>query len=241
MSERERRSGVILCDGDVEKALAERKNGETIRCACSLVAGKDFTSTSKYLATLLAQQERLSKEIAALKREMTKHDQLTGALSIVYFLKAVHQVLAREKSDTPLALVIIDIDNLKYVNDTYGHPAGNTILSRFGESVQEMMRSGDLFGRLGGDEFCIVIEDTRVLVVKDIIERIRAHYEGLEFDFNKNEVNPVHPSFSYGVAILGVDGTVYEELFAAADARMYEEKRARKNKTLGLVKKRSSA
>jgi diguanylate cyclase (GGDEF)-like protein len=230
MEKTEGRRSVILCDGDPLKAVkqcGQRQNADIV-CACAIVAGEKFTSTSEYLANLLRSQAKLSAEIKKLEREITKHDQLTEALSITFFISHVRELIAHKESDVPPVFTIIDIDDLKRVNDTYGHPAGNTILSRFGECVRKNIYEEDPFGRLGGDEFGILFQHARIEVVQNIIEYIRSQYEKIEFDFNVSRSGEIHPSFSYGVAVYGVDGWTYEELFAQADARMYIEKRARK-------------
>lgn len=230
MEKIEGRRSVILCDGDPLKAVkqcGQRQNADIV-CACAIVAGEKFTSTSEYLASLLRSQEKLSAEIKKLEREMTKHDQLTGALAITFFISHVRELITLKETDIPAVLVIIDIDNLKQVNDMHGHPAGNSILSCFGDCVRKNIREEDPFGRLGGDEFGILFRGATVEVIQEVVECIRSQYEKIEFDFNVSRSDEIHPSFSYGAAVYGLDGTTYEELFAQADARMYIEKRARK-------------
>jgi two-component system, cell cycle response regulator len=81
----------------------------------------------------------------------------------------------------PLSVCICDIDRFKSINDAHGHTAGDEILTSFGKLVRDGIREGDIAGRLGGDEFCIVLPDTGGDRAGQLMERLREHWERLEY------------------------------------------------------------
>src|SRR5262249_46232969 len=108
-------------------------------------------------------------------RELATHDPLTG----VYNRRAVEDVLRKEvdraeRHDRPLAVAMMDADHFKNINDTYGHQTGDEVLRAISGRCQKTLRSNDVFGRYGGEEFVIVFPETSIADAAVVAERLRA-------------------------------------------------------------------
>lgn len=137
--------------------------------------------------------------------------------------------ILREGQDTTLCY--LDLDGLKYVNDTYGHLEGDSYIQNFVELIKANFRSEDTFARIGGDEFCLVFSGS----IKELIERKMAE---ILKEFQQAGFAEYQCSFSYG--IVGIDGGTntlsYDEILQKADGIMYECKRRNKEKYPQLVR-----
>jgi diguanylate cyclase (GGDEF)-like protein len=111
------------------------------------------------------------------------HDALTGLSSRHSLMVQLDFAIGHAvRSGQPLSVCICDIDRFKSINDTHGHSTGDEILAAFGKLVREGIRKGDLAGRLGGDEFCIVLPNTDAENAGPLMERLRQRWERLEYD-----------------------------------------------------------
>ena len=109
---------------------------------------------------------------------------------------------------------MLDVDHLKTINDTEGHPAGDAALRGLGERFRQVLRIGDDGARIGGDEFALILPNTPPEAVEALLDRVR-NVEGME--------RP-SPGFSYGWAQIPGDASERDELVAIADKRLYEAK-----------------
>jgi diguanylate cyclase (GGDEF)-like protein len=159
------------------------------------------------------------------------HDSLTGLLN----RRVMSHILGREWSRAaryrnPLSVVFIDLDDFKGVNDTYGHDRGDLLLTHLADILKAMCRESDTVARYAGDEFVVILPETREKNAARLMERIRAHADAHPADAGGMAI-PV--SISYGVASTeadGVDGP--ERLLKLADERLYNAKKeAKKEKT----------
>ncbi|MGN0701093.1 MAG: diguanylate cyclase domain-containing protein [Oscillospiraceae bacterium] len=144
-----------------------------------------------------------------------EHDELTGALNRTAFNR-VSELL--EDSVTPFALVLLDIDKFKSINDTYGHDVGDLVLTRLVSVLDEEMRAGDKVFRLGGDEFAVFMKRltlTQAWFVKNIIERVNDTVM-----LGINELPPFSVSAGVTFSVLGYDDAVYHN----ADKALYRTK-----------------
>ena len=125
----------------------------------------------------------------------------------------------------PLAMVVADIDFMKTVNDRRGHDCGDRALVIFSDCVQACIREEDLFGRLGGDEFCILLIDVDERRAAEIVERARRELEDME-------VAPgLNMTASFGVAGFRGDDVAFGQVLIRADAALRAAKRRGRNRT----------
>lgn len=160
------------------------------------------------------------------------YDPLTGALN----RRGLHSELRAHAEPMPAgagpAVVALDLDRFKAINDLHGHETGDLVLQRFSEAVRSCIRGEDLFARVGGDEFVVVLPDSTADEAKRMAERIRGEVEALEFA-------PHVPSLQVTVS-LGVGTSVgshpFPTLMRIADQALYEAKRLGRNqvRVLGL-------
>jgi diguanylate cyclase (GGDEF)-like protein len=145
-----------------------------------------------------------------------------------------------ERVGDPLALILLDLDNFKTINDTQGHQAGDEVLRKVGEVLTANVRQVDLAARYGGEEFAVIVPETDLDGALDLAERLRQALESEQIGLQNGAELSVTASF--GAAVKG-DLSGGEKLVAAADKALYEAKRAGKNRVAPepAKKKRSSA
>lgn len=154
-------------------------------------------------------------------------DELTGLANRRHCEERLHAEIARgERYDTPLGVIVSDIDEFKAANDTHGHAFGDLVLQRFADVLRETLRDVDLIGRWGGEEFLIVLPETTLEGAIETAERIRTGFAALEFGPDAAQVGM---TASFGVAGF-VRGMNARELVRAADDALYDAKRRGKNR-----------
>ena len=159
-----------------------------------------------------------------------RHDALTGLPNRRHFYDLLeHAVSACQKQGTTLSVCFCDVDNFKQVNDTHGHMAGDEVLSAFGEVLQRGIRRGDVAGRLGGDEFCVLFPQTTADQAGGCIERIREQLETMAFGIVADRP-PFSVTATFGVVEMAL-GMKLDGLIEAADKALYSAKRAGRNRT----------
>ncbi|MGH9084462.1 MAG: diguanylate cyclase domain-containing protein [Acidimicrobiales bacterium] len=168
-------------------------------------------------------QELLHEAMSDLEHRAT-HDHLTGLPNRVCVFDRIEQaILAGHRSGSPTAVLLLDLNGFKEVNDSLGHLVGDRVLQCFGPRVTGVLRESDTLGRLGGDEFCVVLpEVTGPGEAATVCARITTALE----DPLVVDGMPIRVGASCGIALAPDDGTTAEELLAAADASMYAAKRA---------------
>lgn len=184
----------------------------------------DRTDGKAYGSEHVASANRIARHIARLLEygRNAARDPVSGLPNRRAFEQALDRELARSKrTGSPVAVVFIDLDNLKQLNDSYGHAKGDEVIRAVGDALLRVLRPYDFAGRYGGDEFALLLgvpsdSDNGIAwriadAVADLAEQLR-----------------VGISISVGVAHCPTDGMTAEELIRKADARMYENKRAKK-------------
>lgn len=169
-------------------------------------------------------QERV-RHLLARQKDLdfkANHDDLTGLPNRKFIRTLAEDRLGRRTGDSLYALAFIDLDNFKQVNDLYGHAVGDQLLRTVASRVRCEIRSSDICGRVGGDEFVVCIDDVEQPAhCETIFARIRnALSRPFEIDGHT-----IGCSATVGVAYFPQDGTGYDELLRAADAAMYRAKR----------------
>ncbi len=159
------------------------------------------------------------------------HDFLTHAMSRRAFEQRARETIdhAADRS-RPLALVMLDIDHFKQINDRWGHAAGDQVLTTFARTARQTLRDGDLFGRIGGDEFVILLPETGRAHAMEVVERLRTNVQHSAAVLEDGTSLAV--TLSIGVADAPEAGRVsLEQLLQAADKALYNSKQAGRNQT----------
>nr|WP_246376247.1 GGDEF domain-containing protein [Conyzicola lurida] len=175
-------------------------------------------------ATVLA-RVRLQRELARL----ALHDQLTGLGNRVLLeIRMRESLAAARRQERALALIVLDLDGFKAINDRFGHAAGDDVLVGVAERLRASVRAGDVIGRFGGDEFVIICadadEEAAEIVAKRVVAAIENSPEGKQH---------LAVTASVGVAVY-LAGSVHpatgDDIFTAADSAMYLSKSLGKNR-----------
>ena len=163
-------------------------------------------------------------------RELSLTDELTGLYNARHFFRQVQSEVERAtRYNCPLSLCVIDIDNFKKYNDTYGHLSGDAVLSELGRLIQKLIRESDSAYRYGGEEFIIVLPQTTREEAARVAERIRVVF--FEHAFYPKTSDGVHVSISLGVTSYQ-SGESVSDLVDRADQNMYAAKKCGRNSTI---------
>jgi diguanylate cyclase (GGDEF)-like protein len=158
--------------------------------------------------------------------EQLKHDLLTGLYNYNAFLEILK--LKRNSSNNLLQLVVIDLDNFKYINDTYGHIQGNEVLIYISYLLKKYTSNIGYPARYGGEEFVVLFSDISTEEAYNIVEGVRKEFSEHYFEFSQGKKF----TFSCGLAENDGDVTSPQKFFDNADRAMYLAKRSGKNKTV---------
>ncbi len=222
-----------LTQHNPELLLSNRLNG-LVACAMgwalSLLLWRKFT-------TLTLQQEQIDKAQAELQQKqkelerLTRQDGLTGLFNRNTFVELSRRELARaQRQGSATTILLLDLDHFKRINDTWGHPAGDAVLRHVATLATSTVRSTDLVGRLGGEEFIVLLPNTSAEAGRKLAEKLR----------NRLEVSPVlWEKTSIAVtASFGLAGTTAEEkrdfdhLYTDADKALYLAKQRGRNRVV---------
>ena len=178
-----------------------------------------------FMALALSAADR--KQAEEEMRRLANYDHLTGLPNRTLFMDRMEQALARaRRSRHPLALLFIDVDRFKSVNDSLGHDVGDQLLHQVGQRLMECVRTSDTVARLGGDEFTVIIEDfSDPQAVTQTCERILTSL----LDPMLLGGTEVHLGCSIGVSMYPNDGTTVNALLQNADSAMYKAKERGRN------------
>jgi diguanylate cyclase len=187
------------------------------------------------LAAMKARVDEAEQEVARLQNElaetseMVRHDQLTGALNRKGLDDTLDRELARAKRrQMPICVSLLDVDNFKALNDTYGHQTGDDALVHLARVIRETMRPHDTLARYGGEEFLIILPDTTLPDAVSALTRLQRELTK-RFFLHKNEKLLI--TFSAGVTAFR-DNEQRNDAIARADAAMYQAKKSGKNRVV---------
>jgi len=186
-----------------------------------------FSEADVALMSAVGSQLASSLEVAqlhdSLKREAS-HDPLTRLNNRRLFLERLEQEIARAgASAESFSIVFLDVDELKRINDTYGHLAGDALLREVSNSLMDAVRGEDVVARYGGDEFAVLLPATPAAAAASVAQRISEGIARHRFMAGRELLQI--PGVSLGVATFPGDGRTAEELLASADATLYRQKR----------------
>lgn len=182
---------------------------------------------SSLLCTVQDITER--KRMEAQLRELASTDALTGIPNRRHFLLQLGNEVARVQRQAGLrsALLMLDLDHFKAVNDTHGHAVGDAVLRHFTELVDDEMRKVDTLGRLGGEEFALLLPDTDLEGAKFVAERIRHKVQGAVFPAGGHNIRV---AVSIGIGMIEPQDGHAEAVLARADQALYLAKRQGRNR-----------
>jgi len=193
-------------------------NASDIRGESNELLGKIITITdvTKYV------------EIMDKLNQLATKDDLTGVYNRRHFFeRSIYELERVKRNHGSLSLIIIDLDNFKQINDTFGHPAGDRALVEVSGQIQRHIRAVDLLARFGGEEFVILLPDTSLEDAVNTAERIRINIEALEIFYDDHKI---HVSSSFGVT--GINSVNQEDLsifLKKADQALYKAKEDGRN------------
>lgn len=220
--------------------LQQRQN-ESVRAQSAIEIQTLFTELITFMIIIISggfvfagyvvlNASRQSKMLAVTNKELQHiacHDNLTGLPNRMFLLRQLEIVIARAKRrQSKTAILFIDLDNFKPINDTFGHKVGDKCLQALSTRMQRILRGSDILGRLGGDEFLLVLSDIEsavqaIAVAQKIIEKL-----GEELLV---EGHLLQSSASIGIYIYSDEDVTAEETITLADKAMYQAKKSGKN------------
>ncbi|CAH2031326.1 sensor domain-containing protein [Trichlorobacter ammonificans] len=203
-----------------------RKNSEIYPKWLSIVAVRD---AGDQVQNYIAVSSDISERKAADERIhfMAHYDALTGLPNrILLHDRLLQAILYAKRQQTKVAILFLDLDRFKTINDTLGHSVGDLLLQAVAERLKTCVRNSDTIARLGGDEFIVVIPDLRDAdhagkIAQKILNSIAAHFMIRDME--------LHTTASIGISLFPEDGTANEELISNADVAMYRAKDNGKN------------
>jgi diguanylate cyclase (GGDEF)-like protein len=182
-----------------------------------------------YVAMVIAREQRRSRDAAI---RLSTIDPLTGLFNRGFFFAALEREIARSaRSGRGFCLLMMDLDELKAINDRLGHFHGDRVLRAVGEVVSAGVRRIDTAARYGGDEYVVLLPETDPTGAFVLAEKIRLGVEDMGVELPGEAPRP---SLSIGVVSYPDDGTTADELMISADGAMYRSKRAGKNRVTGV-------
>lgn len=196
--------------------------------------GKEFSASDARVLRILCNQAAVAIENARVYErleQMAATDGLTGLYNRRYFQQALEREAARvDRGRGSIALILLDIDHFKQLNDTYGHPMGDVVLRKVAETLQRILRKGDIVARYGGEEFVMLLPEARHKGAKDFAERIRK-------TIASESMHPGGPrkkvTVSVGWALYPEDTRNPHKLVEFADRALYFAKDTGRNKVAG--------
>jgi diguanylate cyclase (GGDEF)-like protein len=175
-----------------------------------------FIGSTLFLVALLKERSEVGYKSASLT------DPLTGLLNRRAFFDAGDRLLERcRQSRLPCSVIAIDLDRFKAINDTYGHPFGDRVLQAFAALAPKCLRPRDLVGRLGGEEFAVVLPETHLREAGEVGDRLRTAFRAAAATVEDNEVQA---TLSGGVAVALRDDRTVADVLDRADAALYRAK-----------------
>jgi diguanylate cyclase (GGDEF)-like protein/PAS domain S-box-containing protein len=164
-------------------------------------------------------------------RDLAMHDPLTGLLNRRSLMNIMDSEYGRVKrhDDYPVGVLMLDIDHFKHVNDSYGHAVGDDVLKAFARTIKDHLRENDVFGRLGGEEFALLLPDTDAKGSLHVAEKVRAAVEAMRVHGAGQDIAI---TTSIGVDLLRVIDQRPDGALARADAALYHAKHSGRNRVI---------
>lgn len=215
----------------LDEGWRKRPDGEQYWCQ-RLVAARSENEGSRPrvisgYTVILRDVTRSGSDSVKLKELLTT-DHLTGACNRAYFFESgERQRLKCSLHGQPLALIAIDIDHFKQVNDGYGHAAGDAALKAVATACKTLLRNGDIFARIGGEEFVVLLPSTDMAAAIKLAERLRISISAIPLQAGDTTLTI---TASFGCSVMTDSSTTLTDLLTKADALLYVAKRSGRNR-----------
>ena len=218
-------------DGGYEfEAWRVRKDGSRYWANCTISSLRNRTDKTLLGFSVITRDTTVSRRSEDNLRLLASTDPLTGALNRRAFFEAAHVEQARcHRSNDTLALLLVDVDHFKAVNDSFGHAAGDDALEHDVAETRTQIRTTDVLGRVGGEEFALVLTTASGFGGGTMAERIRKRLEALVIS---TESADLRVTVSVGVKEAGGTAVDVDKMLRAADGALYEAKRTGRNRVV---------
>lgn len=164
------------------------------------------------------------KALESNLRHRASIDTLTGEMNRRHFFTcAKKEFLQARDKNLPLAILMIDLDHFKSVNDNYGHAAGDTVLELTCKRWRNVLRSRDILGRVGGEEFAVLVPQGNIATTRAVAQRLSQAIRGAPFDLDGQEI---FCSISVGFTLISPDDATVKDALSRADEALYQAKNA---------------
>lgn len=184
--------------------------------------------------SLLASLALENLQLLTRLEESATRDNLTGLYTHRFFQERLaDEILRAGRYHNEFSLLLMDIDHFKRYNDTYGHAAGDQVLVRFSQVLQQYVRPVDILARYGGEEFVMIVPQTTLVEARHMAERIREAIAAESFNFGSDASMQEHVTVTIGVSSFPAEATIASQLIRVADYRLYQGKEAGRNRVVG--------
>jgi diguanylate cyclase (GGDEF)-like protein len=222
-----------LTQSQPEQLLSNRLNGfmaAMVGWAISVLLWRNFTT----ITLQQAQLGRVNAELQAKQRDLerlTRLDGLTGLYNRNTFVELTRRELDRaQRQGSATTLLLLDLDHFKRVNDTWGHPAGDAVLKNVAVLLGGSIRTTDLAGRLGGEEFIVLLPNTSEVAARKLAEKVRIKIEATPTLF---EITSIRSTVSIGLAgTTALEKLAFDSLYNSADKALYLAKQHGRNRVV---------
>ncbi|MFL6629620.1 MAG: diguanylate cyclase [Vitreoscilla sp.] len=203
-----------------ERAEVDRRRLATLNLALE-ERMRESQRLNEALQLKIAEAEALQEQL----RDQAVRDPLTGLVNRRFLDEtSLARIELARRQGTAVAIVLIDIDHFKQINDLYGHGRGDEVLQAFASLLRDRMRRSDIVCRFGGEEFVLLLDNPEPEALLDLLGKTMRQFRAMRFGAGEDLTDDC--TFSAGIAWLGADGTDFESLVRVADLRMYRAKAA---------------
>lgn len=194
------------------------------------VTGSNWLAELKHLAEYFNHLLKTIQEYNTKLEELSIRDPLTGLYNRRKFQEFMqYEIIRAVRHQRGFSVIMIDLDNFKYINDTFGHPIGDMVLKELTAMLAGELRRGDVLARMGGDEFAIILPETHAESGLQVANKLHQSLAGKEFEL---PIGKIRSTASFSMVSFPEDGKTEEEIYSAMDVVLYKAKTHGKNRVM---------